>query len=272
MRLIDKVKNVFFATSNLMREPALIMKISTADSVWHTKLIKQYKDLHTGFPVIDLTSLSPDFNETITSFSFLGGGSLPTDIALLQILARKFSACSYFEIGTWRGESVVNVNNYAGLTQTLNLSKQQILKLGLSERYANLHGFLSKRIKSIIHLEGNSMDFNFSNLNQKFDLIFIDGDHSYKGVKNDTEKVFEHLVHDKSIVVWHDYAYNPEKLRPEVILAILDGIPSDFKKNLYHVSNTMCAIFYREPIESYHFETPIRPDKIFNVTIKAVKL
>jgi predicted O-methyltransferase YrrM len=272
MSPLNKINTVLKAFFEIAKNPSLLNKIIADDSVWQNRLNKKYTGLENGFPVINLTTLSPNLDETIEIFSFLGGGSLPTDIALLQILAKKFKDCFYFEIGTWRGESIVNIANHAKIKKTLNLSKADILSLKLSEKYADLHGIFSKPNKNILHLEGNSFDFDFSRLNQKFDLIFIDGDHSYAGVKNDTEKVFAHLIHDKSIIVWHDYAYNPETLRPEVILAILDGTPEEFKKNLFYVSNTMCAIFYREPIETYQFESPIIPDKTFKVNIVAKKI
>jgi len=69
--------------------------------------------------------------------------------------------------------------------------------------------------------------------------------------------------------VWHDYAYNPEKLRPEVLAGILDGIPAAFRKYLYHTSNTMCAIFIRQNFSLSVLESPIKPDKIFKVKIES---
>ena len=112
-------------------------------------------------------------------------------------------------------------------------------------------------------------DAFFINNHEKFDLIFIDGDHHYEYVKSDTQKVFEHLLHDQSIVVWHDYGYDPEKFRPEVLAGILDGIPVDFRKNLYHVSNTMCAIFIRDQFPTSILQSPVTPDKAFKVKIES---
>ena len=129
-----------------------------------------------------------------------------------------------------------------------------MLESGANERYADLHGYFSKSKANIIHLEGNSMHFDFQSLGKKFDVIFIDGNHHYEFVKNDTEKVFKHLVHEKSIIVWHDYAYNPEKLRPEVLAGILDGLGSENRNYLYHVANTMCAVYIREEMKTTKLE------------------
>jgi predicted O-methyltransferase YrrM len=271
MSLLNKFKIVFEAFYQIARNPSLLIKITSDNSVWTKKLLQKYPNYNNGFPAVDLLCLTDNFNETVETFSFLGGGSMPTDIILLQILAKKFNNCTYFEIGTWRGESIINVSNYAKTSYTFNLPKKEILKFKLGEKYANLHGIFSKTNSKIIHLEGNSFNYDFSKLNKTFDLIFVDGDHSYQGVKNDTEKIFKHLIHENSIIVWHDYAFNPEMLRFEVILAILDGTPNELKKHLYYVSNSMCAIFYQKPIESYKYESPIIPDKVFSLKIISKK-
>jgi len=189
-----------------------------------------------------------------------------TDIALLQGLCKKIPGCKFFEIGTWRGETVANVSNYAAECYTLNLSKNELIQSGATEAYANQQGFFSNR-KKIIHLEGNSMSYDFSALNKKFDVIFIDGDHRYEFVRNDSEKIFENLVHDNSIVVWHDYGYNPCSTRHEVMAAIMDGTPKKFHQNLYHVSNTLCAIFTKEKLNAHKAFADVVPDKVFKVEV-----
>ncbi|WP_457609837.1 class I SAM-dependent methyltransferase [Lutibacter sp.] len=264
MKKINKIIKAFFL---LIKKPSLINLILENDSVWEAYLTKNHK-LKTTLPIVEINELIPNFNGTLDVFSFLGGGSLPTDILLLKELSKQIKNCSYFEIGTWRGESVINVASTAKECYTLNLSKQDILKLGLSNKYASLHGFFSKKNKNIKHLYGNSLDYDFGSLNKKFDLIFIDGNHKYEYTKNDTEKIFKYLVHENSIVVWHDYAYNPETIRPEVLSAILDGIPNKYTDNLYHVSNTLCAIYTNRKLKISEFEYPITPNKIFNTTLK----
>ncbi|MCH8331611.1 MAG: class I SAM-dependent methyltransferase, partial [Bacteroidetes bacterium] len=215
-----------------------------------------------------INQLFPNFSETIECFAFLDGSSLPTDIALLKSLSKRFEHCKYFEIGTWRGESVINVAENSEVCYTLDLSRSEMLSRGLSEKYADLHGFFSKGKANIKHLTGSSLTFDFKGINKKFDLIFIDGSHHYDNLKSDTKNIFEHLVHEDSIIVWHDYSYTPEKLRPEVLSAILDGTPSEYRKHLYHVSNTMCAIFIRDEFPTSELRAPITPNKIFKIQIE----
>ena len=265
---MKKVIKTFKGLKALVKNPWLLNHVLNDDTVWDNYISKTYK-IQNGLPELNLNELSENFKETLSQFAFLGGGSLPTDIALLKILAKRFDKCSYFEIGTWRGESVVNVAEIAEECYTLNLSREEILSLGLSEKYADLHGFFSKGKENINHLEGNAMSFDFAGLNRKFDLIFIDGSHHHDHVKNDSIKVFEHLIHENSIIVWHDYAYSPEQLRPEVFAGILDGVPQKYRQNLYHVSNTMCAVFIRGDFKTSEFVSPIEPKESFKVTIES---
>lgn len=98
-------------------------------------------------------------------------------------------------------------------------------------------------------------------------------DHSYEGVLNDSKKVFSLRKNEKSIIVWHDYGSSTEIVRHTTLKAILDGIPKDKHHNLYHVSNTMCAI-YIEKIDllTYYTKFPSFPNKVFSLKIRAKKL
>lgn len=264
---MNKIVKTIKALIEILRNPWLLNNVLSDDRVWERYIVKKYK-INYGLPLVDINQICPNFAETLECYAFLDGSSLPTDIALLKSLSKRFENCKYFEIGTWRGESVINVAGNCEECYTLNLSKSEMLTQGLSKKYADLHGFFSKGQKNIKHLTGNSLTFDFKGINKKFDLIFIDGNHHYKYIKSDTEKIFEHLIHDNSIIVWHDYSYTPENPRPEVLAAILDGTPSEYRKYLYHVSNTICAIFIRSEFPTSELKAPITPNKTFKVKIE----
>ena len=260
---MSKFKKLVSGFKNLLRQPSLINLILNDNEVTKLGHLKRYSDLET-LPQITFDDLG-GLEESVDLF-VLDGGSLPTDIALLKILAKNKK--SYFEIGTWRGESVWNVSKYIDDCTTLNLSDEEMKALGWNPKYAELHGVLSKRNGKINHVTGNTKVFDFKKLNKTYDLIFIDGDHSYEMVKNDTKKVFGNLIHENTIVVWHDYAFNPEKVRYEVFTAILDGMPKDLHKHLYHVQNTMCAVFIKSDFKTKTFESPKTPETIYEVNLK----
>ncbi len=237
---MNKFRKTIQAVLNIIRKPYLLNLVLEDNENWERKvLLKQQANL----PVISFAGLFGSFSDTLDPFLFLDGGSLPTDLALLKGLAGKFEHCSYFEIGTWRGESVANVSKVATECYTMDLPDEEKRSIGMSEEYISQHAILSKDLPNVVHLKANSLSYDFAGLNRKFDLIFIDGDHHYESVLNDTRKAIAHLMHEKSILVWHDYAYNPEKVRYEVFAAILEGCGSKMAANLRQVANTLCAVY-----------------------------
>ncbi len=244
-----------------------IVEIFINEKYWKNRTWKEHK-----IQSLPLVESSFFWNETtINAYSFLDGTSMLTDLALLKALCARIKNCHYFEIGTWRGESVQNVSENCEKCVTLNLSKNELLSLNLSEKYADLHGFFSKNNTKIEHLYGNTLHFDFSKL-QKFDVIFIDGDHHYKMVKHDTEKVFAHLLKENSVVVWHDYAFAPEHIRYEVFNAILDAVPKEKHQFLYHIKNTMCAIYFPEKLTTQAFIPFEKPAQKFIIQMILEKL
>ncbi len=256
------------ALAKIIRKPSLLNLILDEDENWRSYVAKKYPNFSGGLRSVDHGNLFDSFEISVDPYTFLDGGSMPTDLALLNNFARKIDNCSYFEIGTWRGESVANVARFAHECHTLNLSLEEMRSMRLPEKYIELHFSFSKTLENVVQLFGNSLYFDFESLGKKFDLIFIDGDHHYEMVKNDTEKVFKHLMKEKSIVVWHDYASNPEKVRYEVLAGILDGLPKHLHNNLYHFSNSLSAFLHPEELEGKFLEPPVEPGNLFRVKIK----
>jgi len=237
----------------ILKQPHLINLVLERNAFWQRSFIRQEKFTN-GLPVIDLGVFVEEMTDVLPQYGFLDGGSWVTDLILLRNLAKRIPFCNYFEIGTWRGESAVNLASLTHTCFTLNLDVDDIRKAGYDESYVSQYAFYSKSNPNITHIQANSLTFDFASLNQKFDLIFIDGDHHYASVKSDTMKVFKHLVHKDTVVVWHDYAYSPEQVRFEVLKGIMDGIPEDCRSSLYHVSNTLCAIY--SPSAKYNTRSP----------------
>ena len=151
---------VFVGFIELLKNPRLINVILEDNSIWEKKVKKKY-NLPNGLPMIDISNFLNGDTEKLNYYSFLGGGSIPTDILLLKLLAKTFTNCSYFEIGTWRGESVINVSEVAESCYTLDLSENDLLAIKFDKRYTDLHGFFSKNKENIIHLKGNSFKYDF---------------------------------------------------------------------------------------------------------------
>jgi len=268
---MSKLQKLLKATKLLIQNPALINKVLDAPEV-NQKEIKQKYNLEKGLPTIDILDLIPDLKETVEPFSFLDGGSTPLDLLLLKCLAKKFNECEYFEIGTWRGESVANVASVAKHCTTLNLPDEEMTKMGLDKNYIQSHRFFSKNFNNVTHAQANSLTFDYNSLNKKFDLIFIDGDHHYESVKSDTQNAFKLLRDENSIIVWHDYGNNPSDVRWDVLKGILEGTPNDKKNKLYRVSNTLCAVYYNKTIKASFPASFSTPDKYFSLNIQHKQL
>jgi len=267
MKKESKLKKTIRGLYAIAKNPWLLNHVLSDNSVWAGYLQKKYA-ITGGLKTVDITILFPGFKETIDTFAFLDGGSSPLDLSVIRGLCKTMPNCTYFEIGTCRGESVANVADVCSECYTLDLNPEQYT----DPTEGALVAFFSKNIPNVTQLWGDSTKFDYAGLGMKFDVIFIDGDHRYEFVKSDTANVFKHLVHENSIVIWHDYATDVIYPRNEVFAGILDGVPPALHKNLYHVSNSICAIYINRELPVMKPSEARVPNKKFNISLEAVKL
>ncbi|MCK9613845.1 MAG: class I SAM-dependent methyltransferase [Bacteroidales bacterium] len=258
------------AVGLILRKPYLLNLICDDETVKQNYIEKKYH-MSAGLPTIDISNFI-NSHEEVTPYSFLEGSSLPTDLALLRAICRKNNVVNYLEIGTWRGESAANVSPLVKNCFTINLPDEEMLHLGMDDSYIEMHRFFSKGLPNVTHIQANSMTFDFSSLNKKFDLIFIDGDHHTEVIASDTKNAFKLLKDNNSVIVWHDYGLTTETPRFNVLAGILDGCPAEYRDNLYHVSNTLCAIFTKESLVSKYRKSNTNPSKYFNVLLNVKDL
>ena len=196
-----------------------------------------------GLPEVDLLKLLPGLDETIEPYTFLEGQALVTDIALLKGLARMSPGCRYLEIGSWRGDYIANVAAVARECVSVSLSEEELRELGLTENFVLQHGLYSADLDNVRHLETNSKESAFTDLERSFDLVFVDGGRKHESVETDTRNAFRLLKDDQSVVVWHDYGSASKTVNWETFAGILDGCSREQRDDLYHVSNTLCAVY-----------------------------
>lgn len=236
---MSKFSKLIKALAAIIKRPYLLNLILD-DSEYHKKFIPA--NYQNGLPKIDLNDWLANENK-LALYSFSDGGSLITDLLVLKAAVKQFNHPNYFEIGTWRGESIVNVADFCSNAFTLNLADEDLKTLGVEDEMIKQQAIFSKNHPKITHLKGDSMTFDFSPYYGKMDVVFVDGDHHFDSVKKDTETAFKLIKDENSIIVWHDYSLNTKTIRFEVLRGILEGTPNHLKAHLYHIHQTLCAVY-----------------------------
>ena len=172
------------------------------------------------------------------------------DYVFLKLLAEKFCAKKYLEIGTYIGESINMLTDCCEELYSITaipgsqFSMREWCKKNGIPDYSN-RLIYNNKIKQ--YLVKDSKNFDFSILPDDIDLFFIDGDHSYSGIYNDTRNIFS-IKKEQAIVVWHDlktaYGY-----RPETVRAIKDAVGDDFRY-VYATNNNLCGIYLPQEIKN----------------------
>jgi len=152
-------------------------------------------------PLLSLGDLFPDFDERMVSIGQLPRGSWSTPLADVVMLL-KIAVCTepkrLMEIGSYRG--------YTALFLAQHISPDA--RIVTIDRHRD-HGeaYRNTSLSSMIERRVGATDRAMFAQDEPatYDLIFIDADHSYKSVRNDTELVLP-LLSPAGFIVWHDYA------------------------------------------------------------------
>jgi predicted O-methyltransferase YrrM len=184
-----------------------------------------------------------------------GAGSLLSIESLLLIKLMRVTKPKFlFEFGTYKGLTTRLL--LANLPHRGDVSGERIYTLDLPS-LDNVHfqgtdvdlaqealGFRRKYldeensglVKQILH---DSMTFDGAVYPEKFQFIFIDGNHDVDYARKDTENSLEMFSREKGCLIWHDYGH---KEFPELTQYIEDLAK---EMTIYHVEHTKLAFHPR---------------------------
>ncbi|MEO6965561.1 MAG: class I SAM-dependent methyltransferase, partial [Acidobacteriaceae bacterium] len=154
---------------------------------------------------------------TLPPKAYLGDGTQSVEgLCFLVLLAKVLNAHRVFEIGTFTGVTALTLAmNLPTLTiDTLDLPTGNLPVLSFAHDDKGYipaqqrHWVFEDKPEAvrITQHEGDSAQFDFSAMGKTFDLVYVDGAHSYDYVANDTKAAFS-LVRDAvTAIVWDDYS------------------------------------------------------------------
>lgn len=206
----------------------------------------------TKLPEIEITDLMELYRykndksiEIKTDYS--GGISPVNDYYFLSLIAKALNTKRYFEIGTWVGLSAYNIAKNIGRTAeiySLDIPPEhpEIALFGIPKE---IFGCYSKDLKNVHFLKSDSKKFDFTPYKKQFDMVFVDGNHTYDYVKNDTKIALELIKGENSVIAWHDYILGGE-LNKKVLAGILDALPENSHKHIYSLYQSNLAVYSKK--------------------------
>lgn len=135
---------------------------------------------------------------------------------LCELLSKLPKNPRILEIGTFRGWSAILMAKARGDAVIITIDPHfGIPEDDLSSSAEEVSNNISREnlTYNILHLQISSQDFipeqyTFRGNVDKFDLLFIDGDHTFAGVQHDFEK-FLLYVKPEGIILFHDFGHLP---------------------------------------------------------------
>jgi predicted O-methyltransferase YrrM len=138
------------------------------------------------------------------------------DMLYVCAIARHRRARRIFEFGTYLGRTTYHLALGAKAREVFTLdldpaADHRALKIGqavkaVHERGLQGHFFKDTPVAAkITQLHGDSRTFDCTPYAGSMDLVFVDGDHTYDAVVNDTERAMQ-MLRRGGVVIWHDFA------------------------------------------------------------------
>ena len=142
---------------------------------------------------------------------------------MLKYYCEKISNPNIVEIGVFKGElldylvkncnfkSIDAVDLFEGVTCSGNADGNDVVYYDVGKSYLELLEKYKDTPNINIH-KSNSINFLQNQEDNYYDIIYIDGDHSYNGVKNDLFNAYR-TIKNGGYIMGHDYEMNMKKAK-----------------------------------------------------------
>jgi len=156
------------------------------------------------------------------------------------------------------GVIYLEIGAYAGASATLLLSNNKVKKvisvdLGEPIKYTdtinNIRNYIGDRISDYSYIKGSSYDTTTFDMvkkelkKDKVNILFIDGDHTYNGVRNDFE-IYKDLVSEGGYIIFDDYHCDSSKGVREYVNVLIN---SEYCKDNYEIIGCLDNIHDAKP-------------------------
>ena len=128
-----------------------------------------------------------------------------------------------------------NLENIEKNNQDNKISYRNIMNESIYKNFLFTGSKFENKIKVIFQ---NSLYFDETQYTNFFDLIFIDGGHTYSVVKSDTQKAFK-MINKNGIILWHDYV--PGKTSSKDVVKLINEISK--KNRIFTIKDTSLCYF-----------------------------
>ncbi len=155
------------------------------------------------------------------------------DLFFLLSLARTLKPRRILEIGTFRARTTCALK--------LNCPEATVVSYDIAKIDSPYRQRLQDKVGVDLRLGSFSEAGQTLLAEEKFDLIFVDGSHTYDDALADS-RLSVQLVQPTGFIVWHDYRPNIPVTHRIRVPEALDHFVQETQRHLYHVLGTTCAV------------------------------
>lgn len=187
--------------------------------------------------------------------SFISGTAFPLNYMILRGLCLYLDRKCYLEIGSYIGDSIYNVSDVCDKCISITAPVKAPWSMEDYCKKFGFHNFSNKLVQgeNIDQFLTNSQRFDFNSIEGVPDIVLIDGEESYRGIRNDTENI-KKIKSEDAVIIWQLVKLPPSGrvASLDILAGIRDSLNETEWNNYYVFDNSSFGIYipgkYREKI------------------------